>query len=144
MTIASSSIESTVDFVSFGPVGRSATEALLPLRDGLLVDPVVLRQNPQALLTMLYRSTDRLCRSGAAVKNLAHSASLHANEKTAPSKPGIKHLGASFARKVMKLASIMSAGPPISAGVTRKPSEPTVNGYRLVAIADLRILTKSA
>jgi hypothetical protein len=43
-------------------------------------------------LTMLYRSTDCLCRCGAVVKNLAHSASLHANEKTAPSKPGIKHL----------------------------------------------------
>src|SRR6185437_14023389 len=42
--------------------------------------------------TMLYRSTDRLCRGGAAVKNLAHSASLHACEKTAPSNPGIKHL----------------------------------------------------
>jgi len=40
----------------------------------------------------LYRSTDRLCRGGAAVKNLAHSASLHAGENGAPSKPGIKHL----------------------------------------------------
>jgi hypothetical protein len=38
-------------------------------------------------LTMLYRSTDRLFRCAAAVKNLAHSASLHACEKTAPSKP---------------------------------------------------------
>jgi hypothetical protein len=42
---------------------------------------------------MLYRSTDCLCRSGAAVKNLTHSASFHAEEKAAPSKPGIKHLG---------------------------------------------------
>ena len=39
---------------------------------------------------MLYRSTDRLCRRGAAVKNLAHSASFHSGEKTAPSKSGIK------------------------------------------------------
>jgi hypothetical protein len=51
-------------------------------------------QGPQALLTMLYRSTDRRCRRGAAMKNLAHSASRHADEKSAPSKPGIKHLGA--------------------------------------------------
>lgn len=41
--------------------------ALFPLGDGLLVDAVSLRQDPQALLTMLYRSTDCLCRSGAPV-----------------------------------------------------------------------------
>jgi hypothetical protein len=41
---------------------------------------------------MLYRSTDRVCRSGAAVKNLAHSASSHSCEKTVPSKPEIKHV----------------------------------------------------
>ena len=92
--IASSSIDSTVDFGSFGPVGRSATERRIPpLGHGLLVDPVAPGQGPQALLTMLYRSTDRLCRCGAAVKNLAHTASLHAEENSAPSKPGIKHLG---------------------------------------------------
>jgi hypothetical protein len=44
-------------------------------------------------LTMLYRSTDRLCRCGAAMKNLAHSASLHCEENIAPSKSGIKQLG---------------------------------------------------
>ena len=37
------------------------------LGDGLLVDAVALGQKPQALLTMLYRSTDCLCRSGAPV-----------------------------------------------------------------------------
>src|SRR6516165_9006594 len=42
---------------------------------------------------MLYRSTHCLCRGGAAVKNLAHSASFHSRERIAPSKPGIKHLG---------------------------------------------------
>src|SRR5205823_609460 len=57
--------------------------------------PVTLGQRPQALLTTLYRSTDRLCRGGAAVKNLAQSASLHAGENNAPSKPGTKHLSAS-------------------------------------------------
>jgi hypothetical protein len=53
---------------------------------------VALGQSSQALLTILYRSTDRLCRCGAPVKNLAHSASLHAGENNAPSKPGTKHL----------------------------------------------------
>ena len=41
---------------------------------------------------MLYRSTDCLCRCGAPVQNLAHSASLHAGDNNAPSKSGIKHL----------------------------------------------------
>src|SRR5580700_8189838 len=64
-----------------------------PLGDGLRIDAVAPGQNPQALLTMLYRSTDRLCRRGAAVENLAHSASFHSMEYNAPSKPGIKQLG---------------------------------------------------
>ncbi|MER9732253.1 hypothetical protein, partial [Mesorhizobium sp. M0205] len=38
-------------------------------------------------------STDRLCRRGAPMKNLAHSASFDSDEKYAPSKPGIKQLG---------------------------------------------------
>jgi hypothetical protein len=42
---------------------------------------------------MLYRSTDRLCRCGAAVQNLSHSASFDSCDKNAPSKPGIKQLG---------------------------------------------------
>src|SRR5438067_9624916 len=53
---------------------------------------MALGHGPQALLTTLYRSTDCLCRSGAAMKNLAQSASLHAGENNAPSKPGTKHL----------------------------------------------------
>lgn len=40
-----------------------------------------------------HRSADCLSRAGASMKNLAHSASFHALEKTAPSKPGIKQLG---------------------------------------------------
>src|SRR6185437_11554379 len=64
---------------------------VLPLGDRLRVDPVTLRQNPQALLTMLYRSTDCLSRAGASVKNLAHSASFHSLEKIALSKAGTKH-----------------------------------------------------
>ena len=46
----------------------------------------------QAFLTMLYLSTDYRCRCGAAMENLAHSASFHSREKTAPSNPGIKQL----------------------------------------------------
>jgi len=42
-------------------------------------------------LTMLYRSTDRLCRCGAPMKNLAHSASFESLDKNAPSKAGTKH-----------------------------------------------------
>src|SRR5277367_4715197 len=66
--------------------------ALLPLSDGFRVDPEALRQRPQARLTMLYRSTDCLCRRGAPMKNLAHSASFQSFDKDAPSKPGTKHL----------------------------------------------------
>src|SRR5271163_1456645 len=65
----------------------------LPFCDRLRVDAVALRQRPQTLLTMLYRSTDRLCRSGAPMKNLSHSASFESFDKNAPSKLGTKHLG---------------------------------------------------
>src|SRR5262249_60486303 len=61
---------------------------------GLWIDAVALGQGPQALLTTLYRSTDCLCRRGAAMKNLAQSASPHAGENNAPSKLGTKHLSA--------------------------------------------------
>src|SRR3984885_10313810 len=47
---------------------------------------------------MLYRSTDRsvvvaLCRCGAPMQNLAHSASFESLDKDAPSKAETKHLG---------------------------------------------------
>ena len=63
------------------------------LENGLRIDPIALGQRPQALLTILYCSTDCLCRCGAAVKNLSHSASFHSRENKAPSNRGIKHLG---------------------------------------------------
>ncbi len=66
--------------------------ALLPLGDGLRVDAVAPRKSPHALLTMLYRSTDRRCRAGAPVKNLSHSASFHPLGKNAPPNAGTKHL----------------------------------------------------
>lgn len=72
-------------------IGNGA--ALLPLGHSLRIDAVSPGKAPQALLTMLYRSTDRLCRCGAAVKNLSHSASLKFCDKGAPLNPGIKHLG---------------------------------------------------
>jgi hypothetical protein len=56
------------------------------------VDPIAFRKGSQARLTILYCSTDRLCRGGASMENLAHSASLHSGENDAPSKPGTKHL----------------------------------------------------
>src|SRR5438067_11409216 len=78
-TIASCSIDSTVELGCFGPVGRSATK--LRLRHLAAVFGLVpWRYGPQTLLTTLYRSTDCLCRNGAAMKNLAQSASLHAEK----------------------------------------------------------------
>jgi hypothetical protein len=44
-------------------------------------------------LTMLYRSTDRLCRCGAPVQYLSHNASFHSLEKYAPPNAGTKQLG---------------------------------------------------
>lgn len=41
---------------------------------------------------MLYHSTDRFCRRGAPMENLAHSASFDADDKDAPSEPRIKNL----------------------------------------------------
>src|SRR5947208_10304994 len=67
--------------------------ARLPLAHRLLIDAVTSGERSQALFTMLYRSTDRLSRRGAPVKNLAHSASFDSCNKNAPSKCGTKQLG---------------------------------------------------
>src|ERR1700681_1609329 len=56
-----------------GTVDRTA---LPPFGNRLRVDPVAGSQLSQARLTILYCSTDRLSRRGAAVKNLSHSESL--------------------------------------------------------------------
>jgi hypothetical protein len=50
-------------------------------------------------LTMLYRSTDRRCRTGAPVKYLAHNASFHSLEKYAPRNAGTKQLIRLFLRE---------------------------------------------
>src|SRR5690349_23516797 len=80
--------------------------ALLPLGHRLRVDPVAPGENSQALLTMLDRSTHCRRRAGAPMQTLAHSASFHYNEKSAPPKPGTKHLavasfGSSFTRATL-------------------------------------------
>jgi hypothetical protein len=58
-------IDRTSKFRTGSQIGNGA--ALPPLRYRLRVDSMTTSQRPQALLTMLYRSTNRLCRSGAPV-----------------------------------------------------------------------------
>src|SRR5208337_1273212 len=76
------------------PHGRvDGRRPALPFGDGLGVDAVTPSQRPYALLTMLYRSTDRLCRAGAPVKYLAHKSSLSMEPESVPSYLRTKHLG---------------------------------------------------
>ena len=70
----------------------SGSRSALPLGDRLRVDPVVTSQRPYALLTMLYRSTHRLCRAGAPVKYLAHNSSRSMVTEFVPLYFGTKHL----------------------------------------------------
>lgn len=78
-------------FGGAGPhIGRAASAP--PLGNRLRVDPVPPGERPQALLTILYCSTDCRCRAGAPVKNLAYSASFHPCIDNAPSNSGTKHL----------------------------------------------------
>lgn len=51
------------------------------------VDLMPFGENPWALLTILYCSTDWRCRVGAPVYNVAHSASFHASADNARSNP---------------------------------------------------------
>lgn len=58
--------------VGLGVVGQVGNRyPLLPFRDRLLVDAIPLRKCPQSLFTILYCSTDRLCRRGTPLENLA-------------------------------------------------------------------------
>src|SRR3954454_12945394 len=84
----------------------------LPLANSLLVDAVALCERSQALLTILYHSTDRLRRRGASMKNLAHSASFHSTEKIAPSKAGIKHLRLSHQEVVLAICVLVVEDEP--------------------------------
>jgi hypothetical protein len=67
--IASSSMERQSTWLGFLGACREISDGLtlLALRDSLLVDPVALSEGSQALLTILYCSTDCLRRGGAAV-----------------------------------------------------------------------------
>src|SRR4029077_14631516 len=94
-----------------------------PLGDGLLIDSIALGQSPQALLTMLYRSTDRLCRCGAPMKNLSHSASFESLDKNAPLKSGTKQLLSGPASPQM--ADLMGIA--------------ALTGARLDAVVDLKV-----
>src|SRR3954463_3895032 len=67
--------------------------ARLPLAHRLLIDAVTSGERSQALFTMLYRSTDRLSRRGAPVKNLAHSASFDCTIKVRDQTPRVIRLG---------------------------------------------------
>jgi hypothetical protein len=93
----------------------SDSVALLPVGHGLRIDPVAFRQRPQARLTVLDLTTDRLPRAGAPVENLAHSASLCAWEKTAPSKPGIT--------QIVRLADVLELADAIVSGGEATPEE---------------------
>src|SRR3712207_94118 len=84
--------------------------ALPPLRDRLRVDAIAPGERSQALLTMLYRSTDRRRRCGAPVVNLAHSASFHSRGKGAPANHRIKHLA---------LGHVLRIGLPFEGGPAR-------------------------
>ena len=75
--MASSSFIKTLDTGSLGTHRRIMDKVpFAPLRYRLLVDSVAHGQNLQALLTMLYRSTQRLSRTGASVQYLSHNYSL--------------------------------------------------------------------
>ncbi len=52
---------------------------------------------------MLYRSTNCLCRGGAPVQNLAHSASLHVGDNNVPSNAGIKQVALEFVAEAVGL-----------------------------------------
>src|SRR6059058_2331665 len=119
--------------------------ARLPLAHRLLIDAVTSGERSQALFTMLYRSTDRLSRRGAPVKNLAHSASFDSCHKNAPSKCGTKHPRKSFgmrARRALRqtlplspsitaATRLSSIDEPRSEALRRGPSESVAASCRL-------------
>jgi hypothetical protein len=104
--IASSSPVRTVDFGSFGPVGKSLTlsrlrhfATVLGLIPNSRLSCASLQSRPRTDggrafdLRSLYCCSHGVRGRGAPVTNLSHSASLHAGENNAPSNCGIKQLG---------------------------------------------------
>jgi hypothetical protein len=63
------------------------------LRDRRLKNRCFQLFRKKELLTMLYRSTHRLCRAGAPVKYLTHNPSRSTVSESVPSYSGTKHLG---------------------------------------------------
>src|ERR1700739_1019527 len=82
---------------------------------------------------MLYRSTDRLCRCGAPVQYLSHSASFHSREKYAPPNAGTKHLdqiaGKFRTRLGESLATVEKYDTPLAEATT--PSLEALKAYSL-------------
>lgn len=101
----------------FRPSRQTGDRGLLPpLRHRLRVNIITLGQSPQAIMNMMYRSTERPLSLWRCRVNLAHGASFHWLEKTAPSKFGIKHPG----------------GRLTYLGFSRFPVEKELQGFGLV------------
>jgi hypothetical protein len=73
----------------------------------------------KTLLTMLYRSTDCLCRCGVPMANLARCASFDSHENDAPSKYGIK---TSNVFSCIDLCSHLTSGLAQQLALTQKPA----------------------
>jgi integrase/recombinase XerC len=83
-------------------------------------------------LTILYCSTDRLCRRGAAMKNLSHSASFQPKDKIAPSNAETKHLSTHAGLRDRALIGLMVYSfARIGAAVAMKVDDVYVQNRRL-------------
>src|SRR4051812_41648344 len=89
---------------------------------------------------MLYRSTDRLCRAGAPVHYLAHSASFQAGEKSAPSNSGIKHLAGCELSELFTraAAAAVAAATRALARISRPRSELTRLSSAFFSVGGIR------
>ena len=72
---------------------------LAPFGDRLRIDSMPGRQRVQARLTMLYRSTHCLCRTGASMQELSHNSSLCSWLYITPAHRGTKDLGSARHRR---------------------------------------------
>ena len=80
---------------------------------------------------MLYRSTDRLCRCGAPVQYLSHSASFHSLEKYAPPNAGTKHLVRSTQSGMegsLHAGEAVHHSPPLGMSTRLLPSQQVIRG----------------
>lgn len=102
-TIASFSTDSEADSGSLGYWDNRRGSCNFSIGDNLWINSVAAGKRSQALLTILYCSTDRLCRCGAIAKNLSHSASIHSLENNAQPNHEIKHIAIEFVGASQKL-----------------------------------------